>query len=585
MISHHPPNQPASIITSCRSPFLSKRLRLSLDDNWEEVAERFSAAASKIDWNQISTKTAQELRWSKVFSKEWFTIAQGGLVDAAAFVAALPLWIKAELVIFPVLFMVAATLYTMSQPDNETYRSGMEPYPRGSYDPVAAQAYYARHRVLVAQRVLQLLRLSNRFLLNLAIDKYVTRQEEKNRGKRATELLELITKLGPTAIKVGQALSVRPDLIPEEYATALSTLQDQVPPFPSSLAKQLLRSELGTEKYMLLGIDGKNTRPVASASIGQVYKGLLGDVEVAVKVQRPNVLAEIALDLYIVREFAPLYQKFTGSATNLQALANEWGRGFIAELDYREEAAATIRFNQEMELRQLNAVCAPVVISEYSTEQVLVTEWVDGTRLDQSDAADVPRLCAVALNAYLVMLLELKSLHCDPHPVRLSISFRSRLGTLPFFQSSTLTRFVTSYLLLQGNLLRTKDGRLCILDFGMTLDIDPQLQYSLLEFVAHLTSEDYDSLPEDLAALGFLKRDKLEFAQRSGVLDPLKYFLKQAGQGGGANGVRDRIFDDYRTKYPGLTDDELRLEMRSEMKVRLCSRGGDRRCVWKQPSF
>jgi hypothetical protein len=101
----------------------------------------------------------------------------------------------------------------------------------------------------------------------------------------------------------------------------------------------------------------------------------------------------------------------------------------------------------------------------------------------------------------------------------------------------------------------------------MTLDIDPQLQYSLLEFVAHLTSEDFEKLPDDLAALGFLKADKLDFARRSGVLEPLKYFLKQAGQGGGANGVRDRIFDEYRAKYPGLTDDELRVEMRSEMKV------------------
>ena len=101
----------------------------------------------------------------------------------------------------------------------------------------------------------------------------------------------------------------------------------------------------------------------------------------------------------------------------------------------------------------------------------------------------------------------------------------------------------------------------------MTLDIDPNLQYSLLEYVAHLTSEDYDQLPQDLMALGFLKPEKLDFATRSGVLEPLKYFLKQAGKGGGASGVRDRIFEEYRVKYPGLSDDELRVEMRSEMKV------------------
>ena len=101
----------------------------------------------------------------------------------------------------------------------------------------------------------------------------------------------------------------------------------------------------------------------------------------------------------------------------------------------------------------------------------------------------------------------------------------------------------------------------------MTLDVDPDLQYSLLEYVAHLTAEDYDKLPDDLVALGFLKPEKLEFASRSGVLEPLKYFLKQANQGGGATGVRDRIFEEYRAKYPGLDDDQLRVEMRSEMKV------------------
>lgn len=102
----------------------------------------------------------------------------------------------------------------------------------------------------------------------------------------------------------------------------------------------------------------------------------------------------------------------------------------------------------------------------------------------------------------------------------------------------------------------------------MTLDIDPNLQYSLLEYVAHLTAENYDSLPEDFVKLGFLKEEKLEFARRSGVLEPLKYFLRQLSEGGGADAVRDRIFSEYRDKYQGLSDDELRVEMRAEMKVR-----------------
>ena len=225
-------------------------------------------------------------------------------------------------------------------------------------------------------------------------------------------------------ITVGQALSVRQDLIPPEYASALSTLQDQVPPFDSAVARTILVREWGLEKYGRLKFGngngnngGAGREPVASASIGQVYKAVVDDTLVAVKVQRPNVLAEIALDLHLVRQFAPIYQTLTRTGTDLQGLADEWGRGFVAELDYRREAASTTRFTEEMRRRNLNAVCAPTVVPEFSTEQILVTEWVDGTRIDQSsEADDIPRLCSVALNAYLVMLLELQSLHCDPHP-------------------------------------------------------------------------------------------------------------------------------------------------------------------------
>ena len=157
-------------------------------------------------------------------------------------------------------------------PAADDFRQGMEPYPRGNYDPVQAKAYYSRHPRLVVQRAVQVFRLSNGFLAGILFDKYILRDEEQNRTKRAQELLTLVTSLGPTAIKIGQALSVRPDLIPEEYAKALSTLQDAVPPFDGTLAKTILRRELGQEKYSHLKdfpFMTKNSGPVASASIGQ----------------------------------------------------------------------------------------------------------------------------------------------------------------------------------------------------------------------------------------------------------------------------------------------------------------------------
>jgi hypothetical protein len=312
-------------------------------------------------------------------------------------------------------------MYSLSFP-REGYREGLEPYPRGAYDPELAKEYYARHPKVVIQRFLEIARLSNRFLVGLVLDKYIFRSEAKMRQQRAEELVELINKLGPTAVKVGQALSVRSDLLPDEYIQALSSLQDQVPAFCNHQAKQVLLKELGYRKVN--DLEGISTaKPIASASIGQVYKVKIQDGSkegkyVAVKVQRPNVLSDIALDLHLVRALAPVYQKYIVRAeTDMQSLVNEWGRGFIAELDYREEAKNTIQFNKAVQARNLNAVMAPVVVPKYSSERILVTEWVDGTRIDRSeDASDIPRLCSVALNAYLVMLLELKSLHCDPHP-------------------------------------------------------------------------------------------------------------------------------------------------------------------------
>uniref|UniRef100_A0A7S3PYF1 ABC1 atypical kinase-like domain-containing protein n=1 Tax=Chaetoceros debilis TaxID=122233 RepID=A0A7S3PYF1_9STRA len=436
--------------------------------------------------------------------------------------------------------IVFGTLYALSFPP-EDYIVGNEPYLRGQYDPNLARSYYSKRPLLVLRRALQLFRLSNGFLTNILFDKYILRDSEKNIDKRAVELLELIQNIGPTAIKVGQALSVRSDLIPAAYAGALSELQDNVPPFSSVQAQEVLKSELGAKRYgMLKKID--LDKPVASASIGQVYRGFADvenaegkkeEVEIAVKVQRPNALAEIALDLFIVREFAPYYQKLTGSATNLQGLANEWGRGFIAELTYIGEAASTKKFNEQMKKKGLNAVTAPTVVDALSTNRILTTEWVRGNRLDRSEEDDVARLCGVALNAYLVMLLETGTLHCDPHP---------------------------------GNLLRTEDGKLCILDFGMTLDTPSSLQFSLLEFIAHLTAENFEDVPYDLVNLGFLKEDKVDLMVKTGSLEPLYYFLRQANQGGGGTKVRERIFEEYREKYPGADDEELQNYMRVEIK-------------------
>ena len=108
---------------------------------------------------------------------------------------------------------------------------------------------------------------------------------------------------------------------------------------------------------------------------------------------------------------------------------------------------------------------------------------------------------------------------------------------------------------------------MCILDFGMTLEVPSSLQYSLLEFISHLTAESYDDVPKDLINLQFLKEDRADLIIKTGALEPLYYFLRQANQGGGGSKVRERIYEEYRAKYPGADDEELRTYMRAEMKA------------------
>ncbi|GMI36531.1 hypothetical protein TeGR_g15210, partial [Tetraparma gracilis] len=218
------------------------------------------------------------------------------------------------------------------------------PYPPASpseptrYSPSLARAYYRNKPGLVLRRMLQLAFSGLPLGLSLLLDRRVFRRADdpSTQAVRAKQLLAFVERSGCTYIKIGQAASVRSDIINPLYAAELAKLQDRVPPFPATAARALLERALGRPLGEVFEDAAVFDRaPVASASIGQVYKATpRGGEPAAVKVQRPNVLNEIALDLFIVREFAPLYAKITRATTDLQGLADEWGRGFIQELDY-----------------------------------------------------------------------------------------------------------------------------------------------------------------------------------------------------------------------------------------------------------
>ena len=395
------------------------------------------------------------------------------------------------------------------------------PYAEAAYDAAAAATFFRARPLATIGRLAQIALLSGGFVASLVVDKALKREEDPALVElRSQQLLELVTKLGPTFIKIGQALSIRSDLVPAAYVAGLAQLQDAVPPFDGAQGRAIIEAELGLRRiedaFSSLSLD-----PVASASIGQVYRGTLrdGGGDVAVKVQRPNVLYSVALDLFVLREvLVPLYLRLNPeSNTDATRLVDAYADGFVNELDYRREAAATTEFAAAMTSRGLGSVTAPEVVDRLSSTHVLTTKWVEGERLAASGADDVPRLCGVALNAYLTMLLDTGTLHCDPHP---------------------------------GNLLRTTDGKLCILDWGMTLAVPPDLQYALLEFIAHLNVEDYESVPQDFVNMGFspegVDADRLK---RSGITDGLSFAFRQLSAGGGPKKIAERVEVELKERY------------------------------------
>lgn len=409
----------------------------------------------------------------------------------------------------------------------------VEPEELWRYDPVKTREYFATRPITLLKRGVRSFILLGSFSARLWLDRKTSGEnvsDEKKKQvntKRATQLRNLLVSLGPTYVKLGQVLSSRADLLPAEYIDELRVLQDKVPPFDDDLARRILERELGPTASRL----SLSSTPIASASLGQVYKGTWrndsGELEeVAVKVQRPGALVAISLDVGIIRVFAEPWRRWNNLNSDLEGLVDEWGRRFIAELDYEAEATNGENFAAAMAARSDlgGVVSAAPVFRQASTRRVLTTGWIDGVRLQDSKADDTAQLCAVALTSYLAMLLDLGYLHADPHP---------------------------------GNLLRTNDGKLCILDWGLVTPVSKDLSTAILRFIAHLVSKDFEAVPGDLDAMGFIPTGKREAMEDSGVARALGLLFSALARGGGAQGFRDEL---------GLPDDDRIKEIRKELK-------------------
>jgi predicted unusual protein kinase regulating ubiquinone biosynthesis (AarF/ABC1/UbiB family) len=344
------------------------------------------------------------------------------------------------------------------------------------YDPVAIAAHYRHKRLQVLGRILRVLWPSLIFALGLWWDRQRGRVEQ-NQQRRAIQLRELLTNLGPAYIKIGQALSTRPDLVPPLYLEELTQLQDQLPPFPNQIAYQFIEQELGDRPEQIYA--ELSPQPIAAASLGQVYKGKLKTGEtVAVKVQRPDLRERITVDLYILRKLAAWANKnFKQVRSDLVSILDEFGSRIFEEMDYVHEGHNAERFTQLYD--HIQDVYVPRIYWEYTGRRVLTMEWITGTKLTQVEALraqgiDARQIIEVGVQCSLRQLLEHGFFHADPHP---------------------------------GNLLATPEGKLAYLDFGMMSEIDFSQRYGLIEAVVHMVNRDFEGLAHDYVKLGFLTPD------------------------------------------------------------------------------
>ena len=321
-------------------------------------------------------------------------------------------------------------------------------------------------------RVTEIGRVATRHGFGYLLDRRRT-SEELPAADRGRHLREMLDELGPTFVKFGQLLSTRPDLVPPDMIVELRKLQDDVSPFPVEDVERVIRAELGlTIEQAFVSFD---ERPIAAASIGQVHRATLpNDAEVVVKVQRPTAQRQIESDLKLMASAARVVRERVRQLDFMDAneLVDEFARSIRLELDYQQEArnAETFRRNFAGDER----IAVPRVWWRYTTSRLLTLDRLEGTHvrdLDFSGWTPEERrdLAYTMTDAWMTMIFRHAFFHGDPHP---------------------------------ANILQLDDGRLGLVDFGLTGRLTENDMARLTRLFVDAATENVAGLPRRLADLG-----------------------------------------------------------------------------------
>jgi ubiquinone biosynthesis protein len=300
---------------------------------------------------------------------------------------------------------------------------------------------------------------------NIKLDEACVSDSMEIRVRKALE------ELGPTFIKLGQILSTRTDLIPAEFATEFSKLQDKAPHFPHVEACKIIQEELGAKAVDIF--DSFDPVPLAAASIGQVYRAVYKGEDVVVKVQRPNIEKMIESDLEIMLHLAHLLEKHIEEVSVFKpsAIIEEFAKSINKEIDFKYEAKQTKRFLEN--IRNNSNIYAPRVYDELTTSRVMVSEFINGINPEnieelQKKEFNLSLLAENSVDSILRQIFEYGFFHADPHP---------------------------------GNILIMPNNVVCFIDFGMVGKVSPMQKQYFASLILSIMKKKSDKIVDILLKL------------------------------------------------------------------------------------
>ncbi len=336
---------------------------------------------------------------------------------------------------------------------------------------------------------------------------------------KAAAFRKRLVELGPAYIKLGQVLSTRPDLLPPVYIAELERLQDDVDPIPVDQVEEIIERELGGRLSKLFA--DFEREPLGTASLGQVHAATLRDGRpVVVKVQRPNIRNLLADDLEFFRELATFMQEHTtaGSRIDMIGIVQQLEQALVDELDYRVEARNAANFRRT--LAEFPRILVPRVIEAYTTEHVLTTERVRGTKIDTITPYtrlehDFHPVADELTRAYLKQITIDGHFHADPHPGNVFVVFPQEINpATPSEVKATERRAIAREAVTPLSKIETDaqreaapqpadiDAKLALIDFGMTARLSATLREHVVRLLLDLADNRGDDAAETMIEVG-----------------------------------------------------------------------------------